>query len=62
MGGLTVAFSQSQKAGHWIEHFCLFPNGLERGQCVRLTEAQREILHRVFDTDESPGEIHARRC
>ena len=49
----------SQKTVRWIENFCLFPHGLEKGQHVRLTTEQKEILRKLFDTDESPGEITA---
>ena len=48
-----------QKAARWIEQFCLTPSGFDRGQRVRLTTEQKEILHRIFDTDESSGEISA---
>jgi hypothetical protein len=43
-----------QKAANWIEAYCLFPNGLDKGQHVRLTAEQKEILRQIFDTDESP--------
>ena len=49
----------AQKTARWIENFCVIPFGLERGQHVRLTEQQREILRKLFDGDESPGEINA---
>ena len=48
-----------QKAIDWIEQFCLVPFGFDKGQYVRLTTEQKEILHRVFDSDEPCGEISA---
>ena len=44
----------SQKAANWIENFCVYPSGFDRGQHVRLTEQQREILRKLFDTDDEP--------
>jgi hypothetical protein len=46
-----------QKAIDWIEQFCLVPFGFDKGQYVRLTTEQKEILHRVFDAEKFP-----RRC
>jgi hypothetical protein len=43
-----------QKAIRWIENYCVVPFGFDKGQHVRLTIEQREIVHKVFDTDESP--------
>ena len=48
-----------QKAARWIETFCIYPNGFNKGQFVVLTPEQRETVLRVFDTDKSPGEITA---
>ena len=44
----------SQKAANWIEKFCVYPFGFDRGQHVRLTVEQREILSKLFDTDDEP--------
>ena len=50
----------SKKAANWIENFCVVPAGFDKGQHVRLTTEQKEILRKLFDTDEkSPGEITA---
>ena len=48
-----------KKAANWIENFCVVPFGFDKGQHVRLTTEQKEILRKLFDTDESPGEITA---
>lgn len=48
-----------QKAARWIEAYCVYPHGFDRGQHVRLTAEQRETLRKLFDTDESPGDISA---
>jgi hypothetical protein len=48
-----------RRAAYWIEQFCVYPRGFNKGQHVVLTIAQREILHRIFDGGESPGEIAA---
>ena len=46
--------TRGAKAVFWIEDYCLVPFGFDKGQRVRLTAAQKEIVHKVFDTDESP--------
>ena len=48
-----------QKAANWIEAYCVYPHGFDKGQHVRLTVEQKEILRRIFDRNESPGEISA---
>jgi hypothetical protein len=44
----------TQKAIRWIEHFCIYPHGFSKGQFVVLTTEQKQILHRVFDTNDAP--------
>jgi hypothetical protein len=46
--------TRGDKAIFWIEEFCVVPFGFAKGQHVRLTEEQREIVHRVFDGDDAP--------
>ena len=46
--------TRGDKAIRWIEQFCVYPHGFSKGQPVVLTAAQKEIVHKVFDTDESP--------
>ena len=48
-----------KRAANWVEHFCVVPTGFDKGQHVVLTIEQKEILRRIFETDESPGEITA---
>lgn len=43
-----------QKAARWIETFCIYPNGFNKGQFVVLTTEQRETVLRVFDSDDAP--------
>jgi hypothetical protein len=37
------------RAIRWIEAYCLVPSGLDRGQHVRLTPAQRDIVREIYD-------------
>jgi hypothetical protein len=48
-----------KKAASWIENFCVVPAGFDKGQHVHLSVEQRETVRRIFDTDESSGEITA---
>ena len=45
----------SKKAANWIENFCVVPAGFDKGQHVRLTTEQKEILRKLFDTDRLTG-------
>ena len=46
-----------KRAANWIENFCVVPAGLSKGQLVVLSVEQKEILCRIFDSGEAPGEI-----
>jgi hypothetical protein len=48
-----------QKAIRWIEAYCVYPHGFSKGQRVVLTTEQKEIVRKVFDSNEPPGEIAA---
>ena len=48
-----------KKAANWVKNFCVVPTGFDKGQHVRLTTEQKEILRKLFDTDEVLGEIAA---
>ena len=39
--------TRGERAICWIEVYCLVPNGLDRGQHVRLTPAQRDIVREI---------------
>jgi hypothetical protein len=42
------------RAIRWIEAYCLVPSGLDRGQHVRLTLAQRDIVREIYDNPNGP--------
>jgi len=37
------------RAIRWIEAYCLLPSGLDKGQHVRLTPVQRDIVRKTYD-------------
>lgn len=43
----------AQTRGHgefqWIESYCLYPNGLLKGQLVRLSSEQKQEVLRIYD-------------
>ncbi len=41
--------SRGQRAVQWIETYCLYPNGPQRGQPVRLTPAQQDTVRQIYD-------------
>ena len=46
--------TRGDKVIFWVEEFCVVPFGFDRGQHVLLTTEQKELLRKVFDTDELP--------
>ena len=46
--------TRGDKAIRWIENFCIYPHGFNKGQFVVLTTEQKEIVRAVFDTDNAP--------
>jgi hypothetical protein len=40
---------RSERALHWIEEYCVVPNGAFKGKPVRLSAEQRETLCSVYD-------------
>jgi hypothetical protein len=41
--------TRGKKTIMWIEKYCVVPNGLERGRRPRLTPAQRDTIHEIYD-------------
>jgi hypothetical protein len=53
MGDLTVPRkSRVDRAVYWIEHFCRYPHGPDRGQSVVLTPEQRAIVRQIYDSPD----------
>lgn len=50
----TRAWTHGEICRRWIEDYCLVPGGPDRGQPVRLTDAQRETIHRIYDNPNGP--------
>ena len=46
--------TRGERAIRWIEVYCLVPSGLDRGQHVRLTPAQRAIVREIYDKPNGP--------
>jgi hypothetical protein len=45
--------TRGERAIRWIEAYCLVPGGLHKGQHVRLTLAQRDIVRQIYDGIET---------
>ena len=41
--------TRGERAIRWIEVYYLVPSGLDKGQHVRLTPAQRDIVRQIYD-------------
>jgi hypothetical protein len=46
--------TRAERAICWIENYCLMPSGLEKGQHVRLTPVQRDIVREIYDNLNGP--------
>jgi hypothetical protein len=51
-----MSTSRGERNIHWIEKYCVEPNGSRKGKPVQLTEAQRVIIRVLYD---EPGGLHA---
>jgi hypothetical protein len=45
--------TRGERAIRWIEAYCLVPIGPDKGQRVRLTPAQQDIVRQIYDGIEA---------
>jgi hypothetical protein len=45
--------TRGERAIRWIQDYCIVPSGLDKGQHVRLTPAQRDIVRQIYDGIEA---------
>jgi hypothetical protein len=53
------AKSRGERNIYWVENFCLFPSGPDKGKRVRLSPRQREMVLRLYD---GPMGLMLKRC
>ena len=41
----------------WIEKYCLYPSGPDKGQHVRLSQHQRDTIRRMYDNGPKPIQV-----
>jgi hypothetical protein len=46
---MKKTMSPGQSAIHWIEKYCVYPSGPDRGEPVRLTHAEQHALRLLYD-------------
>ena len=46
-------WTRGGRAIRWIQDYCLVPNGPNKGQHVRLTPVQRDIVSQIYDGIEA---------
>ena len=46
--------ARGDRAIRWIQDYCLLPSGLDKGQHVRLTPPQRDIVREIYDNPNGP--------
>jgi hypothetical protein len=44
--------TRAERVVHWIEKYCVAPNGERRGLHVRLTNEERTAVRRIYDDPE----------
>lgn len=45
--------TRGNRNAKWIETYCVIPSGPDRGQHVRLTDAQRDMIRKRYDHAEA---------
>jgi hypothetical protein len=54
---MTKHESRGEHAVYWIEQFCIYPSGFNRGQYAVLTPAQKQVVHEIYDHADGPQDI-----
>jgi hypothetical protein len=49
---MSRKWTRGERAIRWIQDYCLVPSGLDKGQHVRLTPAQRDIVRQIYDSSD----------
>jgi hypothetical protein len=49
--------TRSEKNARWIEKFCLIPAGPRKGDLVKLTAEQKQLLRDIYDHYHAPRDI-----
>ena len=57
----TMRHSDDETRGEhhvrWIEMYCLYPSGHDKGKRVVLTPAQRAVIYAVYDHPDGPQQL-----
>jgi hypothetical protein len=49
--------SRAARAIHWVETYCLYPNGPEKGRRVRLSPAQKDAVRKIYGDLDGFAEV-----
>jgi hypothetical protein len=49
---MTRKRNRGERNIHWIEKYCVVPSGPDRGQRVKLTDTQRDIVRKIYDDSD----------
>ena len=49
--------TRGTQAIEWIEQYCLYPSGSRKGKRVVLTDAEQDLIHRMYDGPNGPQDI-----
>jgi hypothetical protein len=49
--------TRGERNARWIEKYCLYPNGPDKGTRVILTPAQRDVVHAIYDHPNGPQQL-----
>ena len=41
--------TRGERNARWVEKYCLYPNGPDKGKRVMLTPAQRDVIYAIYD-------------
>jgi hypothetical protein len=51
--------TRGDRNAHWIEKYCLYPTGPDKGKRVTLTPTQRAVVHAIYDYPNGPHQLPA---
>jgi hypothetical protein len=49
--------TRGQRNATWVERFCVYPNGSDKGKRVRLTDAEHHIVRQIYDGANGPQDV-----
>jgi hypothetical protein len=49
--------TRGERNVQWVERYCLYPSGPDKGARVKLTEGERHAIRQIYDGPNGPQDI-----